>query len=409
MTLASTVGQRADLTFRHNVGRGRHGWLRLTPAYSVRLVEAIFEENSSCKRVVDPFSGTGTTGLVVAERGGACDLLEINPFLVWLAKVKTRNYSEMDCAEALRLAVVIKTAALADSQEDLWTPPIHNIARWWNPGRLRALAAIHAGIRAHEATVKTEIVDLLRIAFCRALIEWSNAAFNHQSMSFKDEPSQRAITGDIEAIGESFQETVRNICSDARTPLRGQVAVFREDSRALREASGGQYNLLMTSPPYPNRISYIRELRPYMYWLGYLTSARQSGEMDWESIGGTWGIATSRLLDWSPKGYWGRNPVLLVIVRKIAERSPVLANYVHKYFEDMFEHFGNIRRVLAPGARAYYVVGNSKFYDTVLPTEELYGTLMRMNGFSDVSVDVTRKRNSKKELYEYVVSGTFKG
>ena len=27
-------------------------------------------------------------------------------------------------------------------------------------------------------------------------------------------------------------------------------------------------------------MSYIRELRPYMYWLGYLTDARQAGQMD---------------------------------------------------------------------------------------------------------------------------------
>ncbi|WP_322490103.1 hypothetical protein [Chloroflexus sp.] len=39
-------------------------------------------------------------------------------------------------------------------------------------------------------------------------------------------------------------------------------------------------SLVITSPPYPNRMSYIRELRPYMYWLGYLNNGRDAGELD---------------------------------------------------------------------------------------------------------------------------------
>jgi hypothetical protein len=48
-------------------------------------------------------------------------------------------------------------------------------------------------------------------------------------------------------------------------------------------------------------MSYIRELRPYMYWLGYLQNAREAGELDWKAIGGTWGCATSRVGKWNPE------------------------------------------------------------------------------------------------------------
>ena len=33
--------QKAHLTFRGNAKRGRHGWLRLTPAYSLQVVNEI--------------------------------------------------------------------------------------------------------------------------------------------------------------------------------------------------------------------------------------------------------------------------------------------------------------------------------------------------------------------------------
>jgi tRNA/tmRNA/rRNA uracil-C5-methylase (TrmA/RlmC/RlmD family) len=81
------------LTFKHNLKQGRHGWLRLTPAYSVKVVAELLERTESPGRVLDPFSGMGTTGLVCAEHGLDCDLIELNPFLAWLATAKTRNHS----------------------------------------------------------------------------------------------------------------------------------------------------------------------------------------------------------------------------------------------------------------------------------------------------------------------------
>lgn len=80
------ISQRSDLTFKYNLKQGRHGWLRLTPAYSIKIVENLLERAGKPQLVLDPFSGTGTTGLVCAERGIACNLVEINPFLAWLVE-----------------------------------------------------------------------------------------------------------------------------------------------------------------------------------------------------------------------------------------------------------------------------------------------------------------------------------
>ena len=68
--LSERIKQNAKYTFKYNASMGRHGWLRLTPAYSVRLVEEILSDlNYSPKCVLEPFSGTGTTELVCANNG----------------------------------------------------------------------------------------------------------------------------------------------------------------------------------------------------------------------------------------------------------------------------------------------------------------------------------------------------
>src|SRR5882724_6472138 len=86
---------RARFTFHGNVRDTRYGWLRLTPAYSVHLVRELLDARARPELpVLDPFCGTGTTLLTCAERGIACATLDVNPFLVWLARAKTAKYSE---------------------------------------------------------------------------------------------------------------------------------------------------------------------------------------------------------------------------------------------------------------------------------------------------------------------------
>lgn len=399
------ITARADLTFKENLKHGRHSWLRLTPAYSVKVVQDILIKVGKPSYVLDPFSGTGTTGLACAERGIACDLVELNPFLGWFAKAKTRNYTERDIAGADEIA---RAAAARVGQNakihHLWTPPISHIERWWTPNRLAVLASLFHDLRRKSQEEECPALDLVLIAFCRVAIAWSNAAFNHQSMSLKCERPTlfEAQEGDM-IVGDFLTHTER-ILSSAKQPLLGRVTVHRGDSRHLTTFLTGPYSCIITSPPYPNRMSYVRELRPYMYWLGYLKEAREAGDLDWKAIGGTWGIATSRLAQWTPNGTTVRYAGFKKLIGAIAQNSPLLANYVHKYFVDVADHLKELVGVISHRARVFYIVGNSKFYNTTVPVEQMYASLMAQCGLENIRCEPLRKRSSKKELYEFVVS-----
>jgi hypothetical protein len=81
----------------------------------------------------------------------------------------------------------------------------------------------------------------------------------------------------------------------------------------------------------------------------------------------------------------------------------VLANYVAKYFDDMWSHFLRLTSVLNRGAELHYIVGNSTFYGTLVSTELLYAEMLEALGFSEIECRAIRKRNSKKELVEFDV------
>ena len=397
--------QRADLTFKYNLKRGRHGWLRLTPAYSVKVVQQVLETHPETTYVLDPFSGTGTTGLVCAERGVRCGLIDINPFLVWFAGVKTTSYELGHLRQAREGAKNVCRSVVENPQmDDLWFPPIHNVNRWWPENRLVPLAQIYRELN-RQLPGSPPAKDLLLVAFCHLVISWSNAAFNHQSMSFKrGDSKQLGLFDETQQMLQHFSETVQGIVASAEEPLKEQVKIVQADSRCIPRPVDGLYDCVITSPPYPNRMSYVRELRPYMYWLGYLKEAREAGELDWQAIGGTWGIATSRLQTWRPDGDPIQYPGFEKIIEDIAVQSPTLANYVHRYFIDILAHLKSLYPTLSQGARVFYIVGNSRFYDTLVPVELIYACLLETCGFVDTEVELVRKRNSKKELFEFVVS-----
>ncbi len=399
------IRQRADLTHRFNAECGRHGWLRLTPAYSVKIVEELIGRHDDLRRVLDPFCGTATTALSAAYRGHEGVTTDINPFLVWLGQVKTAWYSDAVMASTGSACARVLDAVKRRAVEPAEPPPIHNIQRWWRPEILDFLCLLKASIEAESGEESAER-DLLLVAFCRTLIALSNAAFNHQSMSFKDD-RQLDIPLDID-MSNVFREDTRFVLRGARENPQQSATVVLGDARRLPDAVAGPFDLVITSPPYANRMSYIRELRPYMYWLGFLDSGRAAGELDWSAIGGTWGVATSRLNDWERSTESGAYPLLEVALDEMSHQAnrngKMMATYVAKYFEDLWEHFNSLIPLLAYGSELHYIVGNSTFYGVLLPVEQIYAAMLGRLGFEDVRCQVVRKRNSKKELFEFDVS-----
>lgn len=331
------IEKRTDYTFKYNTNLGRHGWLRLTPAYSVKLVHEIIKED--CKKgdlILDPFSGTATTGLVASELGFSSVLYEINPFLIWLGNIKCHNY---DSQELLSLQKEFDQCLVnVIISENYWIPPIHNIERWWHFDTLFILASIRNRlVEIFGEPNGNHYHNLVWVAFSRLIIETSSAAFNHISMSFKENTTQYGFS----QIKNLFKDIFSNIICSAIIKLNGNAKVIHTDSKDLSQNTTDCFDVVITSPPYPNRISYIRELRPYMYWVKFLTNGSDAGALDWEAIGGTWGTATSNLKNWKPINHNLPNR-LYDVCKKIGKcedkNAETMSKYVHKYFDDIYSH-----------------------------------------------------------------------
>lgn len=216
---------------------------------------------------------------------------------------------------------------------------------------------------------------------------------------------QTTFDFDIDLCGV-FIKNLNFVLGGARENPAGRVRVHLADSRQLAKKDAGLVDCVITSPPYANRMSYIRELRPYMYRMA--------------AMPGTWigkplealGVATSRLGKWTAPPHGFQSELLSDAVEGIRKaenkNGQLLANYVSKYFSDMWSHFQSLIGVLNNGARIHYIVGNSTFYGVLVPVEQIYAEMLSQLGFSNVECVPIRKRNSKKELIEFDVRARWK-
>jgi hypothetical protein len=403
-----------SVTFQGKMTLPIHRWYRLTPSFSPQLAFDIAShfDLSPDDQVLDPFSGVGTVPLCMKQKGIPACSVELNPYLHFVSTVKTRTYSDLDeIRNTFREFIEVfrrllnklpsdATAWLKEHEEDI--PSISKPERWWSPENLMQLVCLRRLLRRYEAP--EHIHDLLKMGVLGILIPVSNAKHNHVSLTFAEKPHATVEMGSV--MHAKYAEIMADLVAVADWPI-AEVQVYfgnsKELSRVLPEEP--EVSAVITSPPYPNRFSYARETRPHMFFFDFIKDARSVGELETAAIGGTWGKATSVLAGAiDPQDHVVKEalaPYLNDI--HVNGNGELMKNYVTKYFNNMYEHAAEIAKVCRESARLAYVIGNSQFYGSPLPSDEILAAIFGHFGFTLESIERMRKRQSKSGLYEAVV------
>jgi hypothetical protein len=402
------------VTFKGKMGLPIHRWYRLTPSFSPALALDIAEHFGlgTTDYVLDPFSGVGTVPLCMKYEGIPACSIELNPYLHFVSTVKTRIYTDLPdiarCFDDFVEMAEHEASGLQDEKRaseylathDNFIPPIHKPERWWSPANLAQLVAIRRSMLGFEDT--DGHVDLLRLGILGILIPVSNAKHNHVSLTFADEPLPTVDVVDtlrrkLDVMMEDLESVRGRPCSDVTVYAGNSKAVDRVLPRSPKASA------VITSPPYPNRFSYARETRPHLFFFEFIEDAKSVGQLEIDAIGGTWGKATSVLMS-------GVEPINDVVGELLSRftanvngNGQLMANYVVKYFNNMFEHAEGISKVCRKHAKLAYVIGNSKFFDNPLPSDEILAGIFDHFGFSLDGISKMRRRQSKSGLYEAVV------
>jgi hypothetical protein len=401
-----------DITFQAGQQESAHRWYRLTPSFAPSLVRFFLAEFGVSRDalVFDPFCGRGTTILECQKQGIRGLGLEINPLLhtvgalslQWQPQQSTlfADFLNGLTAQTRRerrrpLPAVLRARGLA-------LPDIHDVYRWWQEDVLRDLLIARQLV---HAPAYVPILHYLWLAVNAAALECANIHRNHPTITFDDD-HDRVID-----VSQTVAARVGDIVADLRElPVAhsGLGRIVRHNScsplgPALEE--GAQITHAISSPPYPNRFSYIHQTRPQLHFMELLRNRAEATEIDLVTIGGTWGRATSNL---------SREPIeppsplrsLLSFRNELGARSLLMCNYATKYFLDLDTHIAELRRVVRSGFHGAYVVGNSRLAGVDIYTEAILAQLFERHGFQVERLLLFRKRGGRRRLYETAVCVT---
>ena len=399
-----------DITFKSGQLESVHRWYRLTPSYSPNLVRFWLKELQINREhfVVDPFSGRGTTSIECQKHGIKTLGIEINPLLQQVgSKSLTWNTDnlhlfEQYLTEVSSLIKQFKESSLEDVIKVFNTniPIIHNVFRWWKKDVLKDLI-IFREVMLNSAYYPVK--DYLWMAINAACLDCANIHRNHPTITFDDD-HQRNI--------DVFSEVSKNlgIIHNDLTSLNSEKISFSElgkikignSTHNLQEQINCPVDFVITSPPYPNRYSYVHQTRPQLYFMEILDNIREATKIDLEAVGGTWGRATSVL----------QNELIMVpseikaylcYYEELQQKSILMCNYATKYFIDMWQHIKCLKIVKSGKFRGVYIVGNSRLSGVEIFTESILGRLFMHEGFEVERIVSFRKRGGKQRLYETAV------
>lgn len=401
-------------TFKSGADKPFHRWFRLTPSFGPDLVRLMLKElqHKQGEIVLDPYAGASTTLLECKLQGISSYGFEINPLLHFIGKVSIEmDLDQKKLAEDFEKILLNFSKTKAKflntdvEQIGIAIPSIHNPFRWWRRDVLKDLLVLKKSINDLDSAQSYK--DFFLLGLAGVLVpDLTNVTLGKLQLHFINRDKD-----EIDVI-ETFSKHIAKMIFDLNFVEKEKTSsapteLFLTDSTNPKDIKmQGKISCVITSPPYPNRYSYVWNTRPHLFFLDIFSTPKQSAALDLKSIGGTWGSATSILMkgEIEPKYEIIKN-VVLPIVLEIRQKDNLMANYVMKYFNALADQIVAMDQFLTKDARVAYVVGCSEIKGVRVETDVLLGQIFKGLGlgYKETKVHQFRRRNSGQDLFESIV------
>jgi len=329
---------------------------RMAPGIALEVVV----DGARQLRVLDPMMGSGTVLALARSKGHRAVGVDIDPLAVLISRVWTTKVDPEAVRDKAREVLhrarrAFTCLAIRDAYPRHADNETRAFVAYWFDGdarrQLAALAGVIRGIR--DKTIR----DALWCAFSRLIIAKTSGASRAMDLSHS-RPHRvfaRAPAKPFRHFLTAVNRVVDN-CIDESSRTRGPATCIHEgDARALplRDAS---IDLVLTSPPYLNAIDYIRCSKFSLVWMGY--SVGHLRRLRAASVGTEVG-----------SGADGNDPEIRRVIARLKLRprlAPREEAVLVRYVEDMWRALREVARVLVPGGKAVYVVGENTVRGTYI-------------------------------------------
>ena len=375
-------------------------WMKYKEGFSAQLVK-YFLDMGGKGDVLDPFSGIGTTALTASHKGLRATGIEIMPVGNLAAKAFTAVASGIS---SRRLADVSSglldhlDTGVADTKHAF---PHVRITYGAFPPRAEEDIAKARGFIA--GLPDDDLATVLTMACITAIEEVSYTRKDGQYLRWDPRSgrtkSTRLDKGALPTLIEVLQRRLREIAEDLPAIQRnytGPSPRFIEGSclTELKTLSTGEFNTVVTSPPYANRYDYTRTYALELAYLGYdderfkalrqaLLSATVENRSKRAYLERTYGASggMAQLLE-MVDGNAALNEVLTIL----QEHADELGNrnvirLLQHYFTEMAVVINELARVVEHGGHVFMVNDNVRYHGEETPVDLILSDFAEQVGF----------------------------
>lgn len=393
-------------------------WMRYKEGFSADLVRGLLEE-AGAKRVLDPFSGMGTTVLTACSMGIESVGMDVMPVGNEAARAIIAVARDVDAASLRRAADRLVEYAASDGSESRPFPHVR-ITRGAFP------AGTEAGLgraRAFTAGIADPALRAVLDFACMSVLEEVSYTSKDGQFLRWDRRSGRDVSDRLRKHVQDFvpalSARLAAIVADAgalRERYRGPRPVVRTVSSltGLREMRDGSFDAVVTSPPYANRYDYTRTYALELAYMGYgegeIRALRQdmlTATVENKPKGGAisaaygGGSALPARAAGMAAGCGRLQEVLARLRGDIKSlNNPQIVRLVENYFAEMALVIAELGRLVGPGGSAFMVNDNVRYHGTDVPVDLILSEFAEQSGFRCESIRALKrgKGNASQQM-----------
>ncbi len=261
-------------TFRGGDNEPLHNWYPFLEGYSPQYVKDIIRNFApSTKKILDPFSGTGTTVLTAAGLGIQSFYAEINPLLQHLTNIKIKALSLKDGARKKLIDILANVAKniydelnnrLKDAQIEIAYRNVFGESKFFDNATFEKI--LKARKLVDDISCFNPLAaDFLSIAILSSLIPVSRLR-RAGDLRFKNDEELKRESPTLEESIDRYLKIIT--CDLSKIPqISVKPILICEDAKNLSLIPDLDITTVVTSPPYLNGTNYFRNTKIELWFL----------------------------------------------------------------------------------------------------------------------------------------------
>lgn len=385
-------------TFRGGQTEPLHNWYPYLEGYSPNFVEYLLTQFAPrATRILDPFSGTGTTPLTASRAGLQAFYCELNPLLQYLteAKVTALTLSEKDkhnLASSLNgLATNLEDRVKGSSKDNILQQDYFKTfgkSLFFDEDVFGQVLQIRTFIDEIDLTTPM-LARFLNIAVISSLVPASRLV-RRGDLRFK---TPQELKKEQPQFFSTVQNNLKMIAADLLRigSVTHSATLVASNARDLDKLPPLDIDAVITSPPYLNGTNYFRNTKVELWFLRCLRSSQDLSRFRDKAItAGINDVTVEKTISFD-------SPKLKALVEKLeaVAYDARIPRMVATYFTDMQQVLAGVKTHLIDDGIVMIDIGDSSYSNIHVPTHLLLKEVLEEQGFV-VEREITLRRRMSR-------------